>query len=104
MPGDPVQPGGDVLEQQHQKTQTPKMFRVVLLNDDYTTMEFVVGVLESVFQKSPAEAYRLMMQVHTQGRAVCGIYTYEVAETKAGSVHDLASNKGVPLQASIEEE
>ena len=103
MPGNPVQPGGDVLEQQRQKTQTPKMFRVVLINDDYTTMEFVVGVLESVFQKGPAEAYRLMMQVHTQGRAVCGTYTYEVAETKVGSVRDLASQEGFPLQANIEE-
>ena len=104
MPGDPVQPNGDVLEQQHQKTQTPKMFRVVLLNDDYTTMEFVVRVLESVFQKGPAEAHRLMMQVHTQGRAMCGAYTYEVAETKVGSVRDLASYEGFPLQASIEED
>ena len=103
MPGNPVQPGGDVLEQQHQKTQTPKMFRVVLINDDYTTMEFVVGVLESVFQKGPAEACRLMMQVHTQGRAVCGTYTYEVAETKVVSVRDLASQEGFPLQANIEE-
>ena len=103
MPGNPEQPGGDVLEQQHQKTQTPKMFRVVLINDDYTTMEFVVSVLESVFQKGPAEAYRLTMQVHTQGRAVCGTYTYEVAETKVGSVRDLASQEGFPLQANIEE-
>jgi ATP-dependent Clp protease adaptor protein ClpS len=103
MPGNSVQLGGDVLEQQHQKTQTPKMFRVVLINDDYTTMEFVVGVLESVFQKGPAEAHRLMMQVHTQGRAVCGTYTYEVAETKVGSVRDLASQEGFPLQANIEE-
>ena len=103
MPGNSVQLGGDVLEQQHQKTQTPKMFRVVLINDDYTTMEFVVGVLESVFQKGPAEAYRLMMQVHTQGRAVCGTYTYEVAETNVGSVRDLASQEGFPLQANIEE-
>ena len=104
MPGEPVQPGGEVLEHQQQKTQTPKMFRVVLLNDDYTTMEFVVSVLESVFQKSPAESYRLMMQVHTQGRAVCGTYTYEIAETKVGSVRDLATREGFPLQAAVQAE
>ena len=80
------------------------MFRVVLLNDDYTTMEFVVSVLESVFQKSPAESYRLMMQVHTQGRAVCGTYTYEIAETKVGSVRDLATREGFPLQAAVQAE
>ena len=80
------------------------MFRVGLLNDDYTTMEFVVSVLESVFQKSPAESYRLMMQVHTQGRAVCGTYTYEIAETKVGSVRDLATREGFPLQAAVEAE
>ena len=76
---------------------------MVLLNDDYTTMEFVVSILEGVFQKGPAEAYRLMMQIHTQGRAVCGTYTYEVAETKVGNVRDLATQEGFPLQASIEE-
>ena len=78
-----MQPGGDVRERQEQQAATPKLYRVVLLNDDYTTMEFVVAVLEDVFQKGPAEAFRLMMQIHTQGRAVCGVYTYEVAETKA---------------------
>ena len=104
MPSDPIRPGGAVLEQREQKTQTPKMYRVLLLNDDYTTMEFVVSVLEGVFQKSPAEAFRLMMHVHTQGRAVCGTYTYEVAETKVGTVRELAEQEGFPLQASIEEE
>ena len=79
------------------------MYRVVLLNDDYTTMEFVVSVLEGIFQKSPAEAFRLMMQVHTQGRAACGTYTYEVAETKVAAVRDLAKREGFPLQASLEE-
>ena len=103
MPGDSMQPGGAVLEEQQQKTKTPKLYRVVLLNDDYTTMEFVVSVLEGVFQKSPAEAFRLMMQVHTQGRATCGTYTYEVAETKVDTVRDLAKQEGFPLQASIED-
>jgi ATP-dependent Clp protease adaptor protein ClpS len=104
MSGDSRQPSGAVLQERMEKTKTPRMYSVVLLNDDYTTMEFVVAVLEKVFQKSPAEAFRLMMQVHTQGRAVCGTYTYEVAETKADTVHDLASREGFPLQASLEEE
>ena len=103
MAGETQHPGGAVRERQEEKTRTPKMYRVVLLNDDYTTMEFVVTVLEGVFQKSPAEAFRLMMQVHTQGRAACGTYTYEVAETKVDTVRDLAKREGFPLQASLEE-
>ena len=79
------------------------MYRVVLLNDDYTTMEFVVSVLEGVFQKGPAEAFRLMMQVHTKGQAACGTYTHEVAETKVDTVRDMAQREGFPLQAAIEE-
>ena len=96
-------PGGEVLERQQQKTETPKMYRVLLLNDDYTTMEFVLSVLEEVFQKSPAEAFRLMMQVHTQGKATCGIYTHEVAETKVAMLCELAQREEFPLQAMIEE-
>ena len=99
----PQQPGGAVRERREQQTATPKMFQVVLLNDDYTTMEFVVAVLEDVFQKGPAEAFRLMMQVHTQGRAVCGVYTYEVAETKVARVRELAERDAFPLQARLEE-
>jgi len=103
MTGKPIDPSGAILERQKQETRTPKMYRVVLLNDDYTAMEFVVQVLENVFQKNPAEAFRLMMQVHTQGRAVCGVYTHEVAETKVETVGDLAKRQGFPLQASLEE-
>ena len=103
MTGKPIRPSGAVLERHKQKTQTPKMYRVLLLNDDYTAMEFVVQVLENVFQKNPAEAFRLMMQVHTQGRAVCGTYTHDVAETKVETVCDLAKQQGFPLQANLEE-
>ena len=103
MTGKPIRPSGAVLERHKQKTQTPKMYRVLLLNDDYTAMEFVVQVLENVFQKHPAEAFRLMMQVHTQGRAVCGTYTHDVAETKVETVCDLAKQQGFPLQANLEE-
>ena len=93
-----------VLEQTKQKTQHPTRYRVTLLNDDYTTMEFVVHILESVFHKTPAEAYRIMMQVHTQGRGVCGTYSHEVAETKVATTQDLARSAGFPLQATLEEE
>ena len=94
---------GIVKERLDQKRQEPTLFKVVLLNDDYSTMDFVVHVLESVFQKSPAEAYRLMMSVHLNGRAVAGVYPWEVAETKVESVTLLARDAGFPLRATIEE-
>ena len=93
-----------VLEATRPKTRKPRLYKVWLLNDDYTTMEFVVGVLESVFNKPPAEAHRIMMQVHTQGRGMCGGYTYEVAETKVAATQDLARREGFPLRATVEEE
>ena len=95
--------GGEVAEKPKAVTKRPQLFHVVLINDDYTTMEFVVHLLDSVFAKGPAEAYRIMMEVHTRGRGVCGAYTYEVAETKVATVHDLARAEGFPLQAGIEE-
>jgi ATP-dependent Clp protease adaptor protein ClpS len=67
-------------------------------------MEFVIEVLEGIFHKQPAEAFRLMMQVHTQERAICGMYSHEVAETKVAAVHDLARENGFPLRASMEAE
>ena len=76
---------------------------VILLNDDYTTMEFVLQILETLFQKSPAEAFRIMMHVHRNGRGLAGVYTWEVAETKADKVAALASEAGYPLRATIEE-
>jgi ATP-dependent Clp protease adaptor protein ClpS len=97
------QSGGQVVERVEQKTQEPVRHQVVLLNDDYTTMDFVMDVLETVFHKSPAEAYRIMLQVHTQGRGVCGVYTWEVAETKAESVVTMAQQAGFPLRAVVEE-
>ena len=84
------------------KTKEPALHSVVLLNDDYTPMDFVVDVLETLFQKSPAEAYRVMMQVHVGGRGVAGIYPWEVAETKVDAVLSRARSAGHPLQAVIE--
>jgi len=94
---------GEVLEKTRPTTKRPQLFRVVLHNDDYTTMEFVIEVLESIFNKSPAEAFRIMIHVHTRGHGVCGAYPHEVAETKVGLVHDRAREQGYPLRASMEE-
>ena len=85
------------------KNQEPKLFNVILLNDDYTTMEFVLQILETLFQKSPAEAFRIMMHVHRNGRGLAGVYPWEVAETKADQVAALAADAGYPLRATIEE-
>jgi ATP-dependent Clp protease adaptor protein ClpS len=95
---------GEVLERTRHETKKPDMFKVLLLNDDYTTMDFVVEILETVFQKSPAEAYRIMMAVHRQGKGLCGVYPFEVAETKVATVIDLARGSGFPLRAAIEPE
>jgi ATP-dependent Clp protease adaptor protein ClpS len=93
---------GAVKERTRVEKKEPTQFHVILLNDDYTTMEFVVMVLEEVFQKGPAEAYRIMMQVHMNGRGLAGIYPWEVAETKADTVNSLAKNAGYPLKAVVE--
>jgi ATP-dependent Clp protease adaptor protein ClpS len=98
------QTGGEVLERTRQETKKPELFKVLLLNDDYTTMDFVVEVLESVFNKAPAEAYRIMMAVHHQGQGLCGVYPFEVAETKVATVIDMARGHGFPLRASMEPE
>ncbi|HJN46767.1 MAG: ATP-dependent Clp protease adapter ClpS [Acidobacteria bacterium] len=103
MAGDPQNDHG-ILEETRPKTQKPTLYRVILLNDDYTTMEFVVQILETVFHKTPSAAHQIMMQVHTLGHGVCGAYSYEVAETKVATVQDLARRDGFPLQATLEEE
>ena len=92
-----------VKERVDVKKQDPTLYKVVLLNDDYTTMEFVVLVLETVFLKSPAEAHRIMIQVHRNGQGVAGVYPWEVAETKADKVSALAGEAGYPLRATVEE-
>lgn len=97
-------PGGKVLERTQTTTKEPPLYRVVLHNDDYTTMDFVVQVLETVFLKQPAEAFRIMMQVHVEGRGLCGAYPYDVAETKVDAVHSLARAHNFPLRASLEQE
>ena len=86
------------------KTKRPSLYKVLMLNDDYTPMEFVVHVLERFFQKSRDEATRIMLHVHRRGVGVCGVYTYEVAETKVTQVMDLARQNQHPLQCTIEKE
>jgi ATP-dependent Clp protease adaptor protein ClpS len=104
MAGTERQTGEQVLERTRQETRKPELFKVLLLNDDYTTMDFVVEILENVFNKAPAEAYRIMMAVHTQGQGLCGVYPFEVAETKVATVVELARSQGFPLRATMEPE
>ena len=97
-------PKGDVLTKPHTKTQKPSMYRVLLLNDDYTPMEFVVLILERIFGKSVEEATKIMLHVHQRGVGVCGVYTFEVAETKVAQVNDFARQHQHPLQCTMEKE
>ena len=95
---------GELLERTRQETKKPELYKVFLLNDDYTTMDFVVEVLETIFNKQPAEAFRIMMMVHTQGKGLCGVYPHEVAETKVDTVIERARENGFPLRAAMEPE
>ena len=104
MSGDSSKTDNAVKVRVQTRKQEPTRFKVILLNDDYTTMEFVVRVLETVFQKSPAEAFRIMMQVHVQGSGLAGVYPWEVAETKVETVTSMARHAEFPLRATIEEE
>ena len=97
-------PGEKVQERTETQKKEPELYQVVLLNDDYTTMEFVVNVLETVFQKSPAEAFQIMMHVHRNGRGIAGVYPWEVAETKVDTVTAMARDAGYPLRAALEDE
>ena len=85
------------------EVREPRQFKVMLHNDDYTTMEFVVLVLVSVFRKNENEATQIMLNVHNNGVGICGVYTAEVAELKVSLVHRLAKESGYPLRCSMEE-
>jgi len=86
------------------KTKKPSMYKVLMLNDDYTPMEFVVLVLERFFNKNREEATRIMLHVHQKGVGVCGVFTYEIAETKVNQVMDFARRHQHPLQCTLEKE
>ena len=115
MPADPPSPppappvtrpddgqGAVVVERKPQKTEPPRMYQVVLLNDDYTPMEFVVHVLEKFFQKDAEAATKIMLHVHHHGIGECGVFTYEIAETKVTQVMDFARKHQHPLQCVME--
>ena len=86
------------------KDDTPPLYKVILHNDDYTSMEFVVTILMSVFGKSLEKATGIMLNVHRLGKGICGTYTYEVAETKVNTVHNLSRDRGFPLKSTMEKE
>jgi len=93
-----------VIAKTRPKTKKPSLYKVLLLNDDYTPMEFVIFVLERFFGKGHEEATRIMLHVHQQGVGICGVFTYEVAETKVTQVMDFARQNQHPLQCTMEKE
>ena len=101
---DGARPGVGLLTRTRLKPKKPAMFRVLLLNDDFTPMDFVVHVLEKFFAKNRQEATEIMLHVHRRGVGVCGVYTYEVAETKVNLVMDYARKNEHPLQCTMEKE
>lgn len=105
--GDPDRDGDlgtGTITKTRAKTQRPSMYRVLLLNDDFTPMEFVVHILERIFHKTPDEATQIMLHVHQKGIGVCGVFTHEIAETKVNQVVDFARRHQHPLQCTMEKE
>jgi ATP-dependent Clp protease adaptor protein ClpS len=94
---------GLAVEEEKPKLKPPKQYKVVIVNDDYTPMEFVVQVLMSFFGMDHAKATRVMMAVHTKGKGICGIYSYEIAETKVDQVNEFAQLNQHPLMCTMEE-
>ncbi len=93
---------GDVLVREDEEIKEPEQYRVILLNDDYTTMEFVVAVIITIFHKGIAEATDIMLDVHRKGRGIVGVYTFDIAATKVDQVHSLARSNGYPLKCTME--
>jgi ATP-dependent Clp protease adaptor protein ClpS len=120
MPREPIGPGpgdgsghpgladprreGGLATETRRKVARPARFKVLLYNDDYTPMEFVVDILERIFEKSPSAATRIMLEIHNGGLGVAGVYVLEVAETKVSEVHRAAEERGYPLRAGVEKE
>jgi ATP-dependent Clp protease adaptor protein ClpS len=94
---------GDLQVKKDIKVKKPRMYKVILHNDHYTTMDFVVEVLVTIFHKNIMEATELMLQVHRNGFGICGVYTYDIAQTKANQVHTLARQREFPLKCTVEE-
>jgi ATP-dependent Clp protease adaptor protein ClpS len=91
------------VEEALPKVKRPPLYRVILVNDDYTPMEFVVEVLETVFGMERSQATRVMLEVHTKGKGICGVYSYEIAETKVAQVTNIAQQQQHPLLCTMEE-
>ena len=100
--GDTPGNGAAVITRTRAQTKRPSMYRVLLLNDDYTPMEFVIAILQTFFNKDAQEATQIMLQVHHNGVGECGVYTYEIAETKVSQVMDHARKNQHPLQCIME--
>lgn len=103
-PGHEGEAESGVMLQTRPETQKPSMYKVLLLNDDYTPMEFVVHVLEKFFSKTRQEATDIMLHVHRRGVGLCGVFTFEIAETKVAQVMDFARANEQPLQCTMEKE
>lgn len=98
-----MKPIHDVEQKVKSKVRVPKQYQVIMFNDDYTTMEFVIEVLMNIFNKSTIEAEKIMMDVHKVGRGVAGIYSYDIAMTKTGTAMSWAKEEGFPFKLSVEE-
>jgi len=94
--------GDELLEEVEEETKEPEMYKVVLHNDDYTTKEFVVEVLQIVFHKPAIEATKIMMDVHKRGKGVVGVYTWDIAQTKVVQVRQMAKTREFPLKCTVE--
>ncbi|HVA54724.1 MAG TPA: ATP-dependent Clp protease adapter ClpS [Gammaproteobacteria bacterium] len=94
---------GLVVEEAKPRIKRPPLYKVVLLNDDYTPMEFVVEILQTFFRMNRTQATQIMLHVHTRGKGVCGVFTYEIAETKAAQVNDYSRKHQHPLLCTLEE-
>jgi len=102
--GNGMGPGAGVAAKTRPKTKKPSLYKVLLLNDDYTPMEFVVHILERIFGKNRDEAVQIMLHVHRHGVGICGVFTFEVAETKVAQVIEFARRHEHPLQCTMEKE
>ena len=94
----------DFFSKQEMETEKPTLYRVILINDDFTPMEFVVDVLMGIFHMDKQNATKTMLNVHTEGKGICGLYTYEIAETKVAQVKKMAKDNQYPLLCSLEKE
>jgi len=97
-------PQGSVLTEENIETREPALYKVLLHNDDYTTMEFVISILENIFHKTKQDATVIMLNVHNDGVGIAGVYTREICETKIAIVHELAKKNQFPLRCSMEKE